>query len=292
MGLKRARHEVADPIHRGAKRNEHSLFELVGDHAISICSLGRERIGRRADNFISSEVIVTERAEKRALFGEKFREGKLKVQIGARNRKIGRDWIAIDRFDDSELIDYQWDLHCLPVADASVDCIVCNAVLEHVPQPDLAIAEMTRVLKPGGGLWIEVPFLQLYHAHPYDYLRWTVEGAKQLLRRMDVIESGIVNGIAHEARKWHGHARKYVSKPASDRTLQALEAWLKEYDERVDMPALYSGVFIWGEKRALDPEYVRFMKHERDIYAEKLEAELSYSPRALMTDDEVLSILR
>lgn len=40
----------------------------------------------------------------------------------------------------------------LPFADASVDAIRCERVLQHLPDPAEAVAEMARVLRPGGRL--------------------------------------------------------------------------------------------------------------------------------------------
>lgn len=53
------------------------------------------------------------------------------------------------------------DALALSFADASVDVIVSQDVLEHVPDIDPAIAEAARVLRPGGRLFLSVPF----HAH-------------------------------------------------------------------------------------------------------------------------------
>lgn len=44
----------------------------------------------------------------------------------------------------------QGDAECLPYADASFDHIVCSYGLMHLSQPDLAIAEAHRVLRPSG----------------------------------------------------------------------------------------------------------------------------------------------
>jgi SAM-dependent methyltransferase len=47
----------------------------------------------------------------------------------------------------------------LTLADASVDVVVSNDVLEHVPEPERAVAEMRRVLRPGGTALCTFPFL-------------------------------------------------------------------------------------------------------------------------------------
>ncbi|OBB03666.1 methyltransferase [Mycobacteriaceae bacterium 1482268.1] len=45
----------------------------------------------------------------------------------------------------------------LPYDDGTFDCVIASEILEHVPQDDRAIAELVRVLKPGGALAITVP---------------------------------------------------------------------------------------------------------------------------------------
>ena len=45
----------------------------------------------------------------------------------------------------------------LPYADGTFDCVIASEILEHVPADDRAIAELVRVLKPGGRLAVTVP---------------------------------------------------------------------------------------------------------------------------------------
>ena len=46
------------------------------------------------------------------------------------------------------------DLSHLPLADDSFDCITCGYVLEHLPDPKAGLAEMARVLEPGGRIFL------------------------------------------------------------------------------------------------------------------------------------------
>ena len=42
------------------------------------------------------------------------------------------------------------DATCIPLKDASVDCVFSRTFMEHLPEPGQALAEVVRVLKPGG----------------------------------------------------------------------------------------------------------------------------------------------
>ncbi len=67
------------------------------------------------------------------------------------------------------------DIHAIPLADGSVDSIICHCVLEHVKDPIRAVAELRRILKPGGAVFGRVPSTYPYHArkgHYPDYWRY------------------------------------------------------------------------------------------------------------------------
>jgi SAM-dependent methyltransferase len=68
----------------------------------------------------------------------------------------------------------------MPFEDGGFDTILCNAVLEHVPDIATVMAELARVLKPGGVLIAGVPFLQPFHRSPTDYRRYTRDGLVEL----------------------------------------------------------------------------------------------------------------
>lgn len=57
----------------------------------------------------------------------------------------------------------------LPIPDASLDVILCTEVLEHVPEPILAVQEMVRVLKPGGRVLLTAPLGSGLHQLPYHF---------------------------------------------------------------------------------------------------------------------------
>jgi SAM-dependent methyltransferase len=75
------------------------------------------------------------------------------------------------------------DLTALPFADGSFDACVNIVTLEHVREPAAALAEMARVLKPGGRLLLIVPHEWEVHQAPHDYFRYTRYGVAWLLQR-------------------------------------------------------------------------------------------------------------
>jgi SAM-dependent methyltransferase len=74
--------------------------------------------------------------------------------------------------------------------DASVDGVWIQAVLEHVLNPEQVVAEIRRVLRPGGIVYSEIPFLQPVHEGPYDFTRFTESGHRWLYRWFDCVEAG------------------------------------------------------------------------------------------------------
>jgi SAM-dependent methyltransferase len=60
----------------------------------------------------------------------------------------------------------QLDLQAIDLPDACLDVMLCAHVLEHVPDTDKALAELRRVLAPGGHLLLQVPVLQGRTAPP------------------------------------------------------------------------------------------------------------------------------
>ena len=66
--------------------------------------------------------------------------------------------VVADEVDEAALAgSVQGDATALPFADASFDRIIASEVLEHIPADEAAMAELVRVLKPGGTLAVTVP---------------------------------------------------------------------------------------------------------------------------------------
>ena len=82
------------------------------------------------------------------------------------------------------LVDYRASALALPFPDETFDLIVTQETLEHVPDPFKAMEEMARVLKPGGTLYVQLPFIIGFHPGPMDYWRFTTQGMRELADRV------------------------------------------------------------------------------------------------------------
>ena len=102
--------------------------------------------------------------------------------------------LPADHTASNPSIDLIADIQNLPFADASVDGVICTSVLEHVGDAHACIAEISRVLKPGGIAYISVPFMFPTHPDPLDRKRWTREGLQAEFPEFETLESGACGG--------------------------------------------------------------------------------------------------
>lgn len=85
--------------------------------------------------------------------------------------KGGGDNIGLQTGEwDTSKIDIISDIIKIPVEDSSFNNVLCTEVLEHVPYPELAIKEISRILKKGGKLILTAPFSSQTHFSPYFFL--------------------------------------------------------------------------------------------------------------------------
>ena len=78
-------------------------------------------------------------------------------------------------------VDVYYDGSILPFKDSEFDHVAMFDVLEHLDNPEVSLAEIYRVLKPGGLLIGTVPFCYPLHETPNDYLRYTDYGIDNYL---------------------------------------------------------------------------------------------------------------
>ena len=82
----------------------------------------------------------------------------------------------------------------LPVQSGAVDAVITTGVLEHVGDLGATLREVDRVLRPGGEIFHEIPFIQGFHGS-HDYRRFTWQGIRQLaLPGYELLDEGVALG--------------------------------------------------------------------------------------------------
>jgi SAM-dependent methyltransferase len=101
----------------------------------------------------------------------------------------------------SNAIDYVCDVESLPFLDGQFDVVLVIAVLEHVVNPQLAVSEISRVLKNNGLVFSAIPFMQQVHMGRFDFQRYTLLGHRWLFKAFSLEEMGKTSG-AGSALLW------------------------------------------------------------------------------------------
>jgi SAM-dependent methyltransferase len=82
----------------------------------------------------------------------------------------------------------------LPFGNRTFSVVLLRGVLEHVRLPEAVMLEVERVLEPRGQVYVEVPFLQPFHASPEDHRRFTLPGLRAFLAGFEEVRSGVQIG--------------------------------------------------------------------------------------------------
>ena len=81
----------------------------------------------------------------------------------------------------------------IPLADGSCDVVLCTEVLEHTRTPAAVIAELVRVVRPGGRVVVSIPNER------------NIDRAKRVLRAVPGLRR-VLRTLAEEANEWHLHS--------------------------------------------------------------------------------------
>lgn len=186
-----------------------------------------------------------------------IKEGKKIINIGAgQHRRPGV--INIDpAYEKEDRRTLKAHGENLPFKDNSIDFVICNAVLEHVKEPEKIVDEIYRVLKKKGKTYIDIAFLQPFHSAPNDYHRMTLDGLEDLCRNFKKVESGMCLGpnsaiakilVEYSQIFFKNNLLKRVTKNLA----KIIFSPLKYFDKLLvnNRRALYlaGGVYFYGEK--------------------------------------------
>jgi SAM-dependent methyltransferase len=194
------------------------------------------------------------------------------AEVGTTKRWLGAIEQAGEAPEPARYEVVRGDLLALPFPDASVDRVIASEVLEHIPDDVTAMAEIVRVLRPGGRVAVTVPrygpericwaLSDEYHAN---------EGGHIRIYRADVLRTrlaaaGLTPGGSHHAHALHAPFWWLKCAVGVDRDAAAVRAyhrllvwdltkrpWLTRAAERLLNPLLGKSLVVYADKPDLPP---------------------------------------
>ena len=105
------------------------------------------------------------------------------------DRYIGVDWSSTLHEMRADVVA---DLNKpLPVDDKVANTVVSFQVMEHLCEPQIMLNEAHRILKPGGTIFLTVPWQWWIHEKPYDFYRYTPYGLDYMFNKAGFIDVSI-----------------------------------------------------------------------------------------------------
>jgi SAM-dependent methyltransferase len=111
---------------------------------------------------------------------------------------ICTDWPST--LHGNQHVDFVSDLNVgVPVSDSAVDTVIASDVLEHLYKPGQLLAEIFRVLRPGGFAFVNVPFLYWTHEAPHDYFRYTRFALSRMAAeaKLEIVRQDCIGGAVY-----------------------------------------------------------------------------------------------
>jgi SAM-dependent methyltransferase len=76
----------------------------------------------------------------------------------------------------------------LPIENEVADTVISLSVMEHLREPRIFLSEAHRILKQGGAMILQVPFMWWVHEAPYDYYRYTHFGLQYMFEKAGFVD--------------------------------------------------------------------------------------------------------
>lgn len=115
--------------------------------------------------------------------------GKRTLNAGSASMRYGDNCINVD-IQGKANVDVVCDIHDLPNSLGEFDAIICNAVLQYCRNPETVAKQFYRVLKPGGYLFVDAPWVQPFCPNMPDRFRFSQDALKQIFSDFQILKMG------------------------------------------------------------------------------------------------------
>ena len=119
-------------------------------------------------------------------------DGMAILNLGSGETRLHPSIINLD-VEAGPFVDIVASADNVPLDNLSVDLVISQEMLEHVPNTSNVMNEIYRILRPNGTLYLQVPWVIGYHGCPGDYWRFSVDGIKALVE-----DSGLSVQVLHQ----------------------------------------------------------------------------------------------
>ena len=154
------------------------------------------------------KTLVTRRVHDRELrrCASQYLQGRL-IDIGCGEKpyeallsEFVTEHIGVDHeatLHETSRIDLFGSAYEIPDETGAFDSAICTAVLEHLEEPEQALRECMRVLRPGGVAIYSVPFIWHIHEEPRDFFRYSKFGLRYLFEKVgaEILELRPLSGF-------------------------------------------------------------------------------------------------
>jgi 2-polyprenyl-3-methyl-5-hydroxy-6-metoxy-1,4-benzoquinol methylase len=157
-------------------------------------------------------------------------------------------------------IDLVCDITKIPKPDSTFDVILCTEVLEHIPNPVLALGEFARLLRPGGSLILSAPLGSGMHQEPYHfYGGFSRHFYQHFLPQLgfDIVEIVPIGGLlkhvgqeSHRASRVIGRSLPGGQPPIPEILMQEwLPTYLSDMEKTINVEQFTVGYMVLALKR-------------------------------------------
>jgi SAM-dependent methyltransferase len=154
-----------------------------------------------------------------------------------------------DSLHGTQAVDIIGSAYATGLPDRHANTVLCTEVLEHLERPAEAVAEMYRILSPGGVVILTVPFFWPVHEAPRDFYRYTNFGLAHLFEGggFEIIEIRPLTGfivtfgqllVYYNLRLARGRVLRTLVRPVNWATQHVAHA-LNRFDKSTDFSCLY-----------------------------------------------------